>query len=1006
MTSSKFKIDPRTPEDIKAQIKELAASYTPEWVFDPDDPDIGSVIGLIFGEQLSDNIDRLNHLPEKYRTEFVNMLNIGLQPAHPARGVVVMELIHDTVSGANVPAGTKLLGDSEDGSVTVFETLSDLYVTNSRLSSVLTVSPEFGRIIPILGDMKKAPLISGASHSDDEAEQSGLPVFSLFDFNHEGIQQNALLLYHRRIFDTQEDIAVAVRIISADENDISNLYADTSRYRWSYYDGKNLVPFEDVSAAGGTLLLRRNGELGKMRLGGENADDLAAGELSLICLEALGKISESMDFKSIQISSSCAHVTPSFISHNENEMEAVKFMPFGEQASIFDECYIGHDKIFNQQGAFITLSFELSHSEKLITFTPEQEEEQLKIIKRKPRQVVYDTARTCVQRVSYEYFNGTGWKRLIFAEDWTTLFDGHVQGKVDMLFVCPDDWQPITIGANTERVIRVRVSQADNCYLQPCIHNMPVVRNFSASYSYMGDWKLPHRLRKVHGTEVCDLTPKLLSGEVFTAFEPLRYSNNALFLGFNRKMEGAPVSLFFEVDESVHFSGCALKFEYSTIKGFSELRVRDNTRGLSGSGTVMFVPGGDFAPAVVEGEERYWLRITDEENAFNDAGRYRPVIRRILPNAAAVHNVRTMEEEAFYIEAATANMSFPLAASNILFAEVFVNERGLSHVVMQELLQTKPGDVRAGYDSFGRITDFFVRWSEVENFDSSKADDRHYALDRMNNRILFGDGINVKIPAAGDSAAFTATVRCCNGAAGNLPENAINSVMGNVLYVDKIYNPVPAYGGSNIESVSQAIERGANIINSKNRLVSELDFVREVCAASDMITQAKCIIGQNAEGKKKSGIVSLVVLMRDYSDGAYSFDGIKDDLRRRLLEKSEATLTDADLYISEPVFVTLTADIWVSSGADIISTVNFEAQSMIIESVKSFIESNAKIGELPAVGQLKVMLNTIRSNAVIRHFTITASYTDANGTRERELSALDVTPFMLGVSGAHKIHIL
>ena len=42
-----YRIDPRTESDLRAQMAELAHSYTPEWAFDPDKPDIGSVIGLL-----------------------------------------------------------------------------------------------------------------------------------------------------------------------------------------------------------------------------------------------------------------------------------------------------------------------------------------------------------------------------------------------------------------------------------------------------------------------------------------------------------------------------------------------------------------------------------------------------------------------------------------------------------------------------------------------------------------------------------------------------------------------------------------------------------------------------------------------------------------------------------------------------------------------------------------------------------------------------------------------
>jgi hypothetical protein len=524
----------------------------------------------------------------------------------------------------------------------------------------------------------------------------------------------------------------------------------------------------------------------------------------------------------------------------------------------------------------------------------------------------------------------------------------------------------------------------------------------------MKNRKLPNRLQTIIGTETRDVSQEAHSGKAFTAFAPLPYNKNALYLGFDRKMENAPVSLFFEVEQSASFSDINLKYEYSSAKGFTEMRVRDNTNNLSSSGTIIFIPGGDFAEAEVEGERKYWIRITDEDNAFDSPERFRPLIQRILPNAAEIHNTSTMEEESFYIETATADMSFQLAAENILSAEVFVNEIELSHAAKQELLKEHGDDVRVEYNSIGRINEFFVRWREVQSFDSSEPENRHYIIDRLNNRILFGSGVNVRIPSATEGVAFTVRARCCNGAAGNLPAKAVNSVMGNILYINEIYNPVATFGGSDIESAAQAAKRGANIINSKNRLVSELDFVREVTAFSNMVALAKCVIGHD-------GRVNIAVLMCDYIDGSYSFDAIKDKLKTRLLSKSEATLTESGLIISEPVFATITAEVWLAGGY----AVSFETQSKIIRIIEDFIEplkSKRKIGELPTARQFRVMLNVNRAvlkNVVIKHFTLNAKYTDAAGIHECELSALEKKcagmPFALGVigiNGEHKIHIL
>ena len=78
------------------------------------DPDAGSVIGLIFAHQMSENIRRLNQVTDKYRTEFVNMLNISLRPAYPANGVVVMDLVSDTILVSTSRKGRNSLAEPAD----------------------------------------------------------------------------------------------------------------------------------------------------------------------------------------------------------------------------------------------------------------------------------------------------------------------------------------------------------------------------------------------------------------------------------------------------------------------------------------------------------------------------------------------------------------------------------------------------------------------------------------------------------------------------------------------------------------------------------------------------------------------------------------------------------------------------------------------------------------------------------------------------------------------------
>lgn len=999
--NDEFVVDGRTAEDLRKQFSALAAAYTPEWKFDAEHPDVGSVLALIFTRQMERNLSRLNQVIPKFHTEFVNMLSISLLPAQPARGVVLMNLIRDTIPGVDVPMGTQLLGRGEDEELpVVFETLSDVHITNAGIDSVLLIAPQAGKILSLLGGPGMAKLHEGENLPPAE-ERTELRPFRLFDCRDAGVGRSALLLYHKTMFESAGDTGIVLSMTDAASGEkLGERFADPARYRWRFLDsGQVLSPFDSVTAENGDVVLVKKRESGRETLGGQ--------EFALIALEPVGPVEQTVELGEILLKSSCGFASPAFLSHNEEELSGAEWLPFGETASLFDECYIGDDRIFSQQGARVSMRFFLSFREKLVTFSPQEEEDQLKVIKRKPRAVYFDTARTEVQRVAVEYFNGNGWRRLELEQDVSTLFSGDRAGEYELSFRCPEDWQELSIGGYRGRSLRLRVAQADNCYLQPCVHRMPVVRDFALCYAYTEGAKSPQRVRKICGTAVEDLTEDLLSGRPIAAFSPLPYAHSGLYLGFDRPVSGAPVSLLFEVEQCAVADPAELEFEYSAAAGFKPLKVLDQTENLSNLGTVMFAPPSDFAAFAVEGVKRWWVRILDKKGAYDAQKRFRPTIRAIHPNAVPVHNVETLPRESFYIDFVRPGMSFPLAAQNILSADVFVNEKAAhTAAVMRRMAKERPEDVRISYDFLGDVEEFFVRWKEVESFAASAPTDRHYMIDRMANRIVFGDGINVAIPRAQNEEAFRVTVRCCRGEGGNLPAGAIDSAMSRLLHIDRIENPVDTWSGTNLESVEKAHRRGAGMLCSQNRLFSRQDYLREVCLYSSSIEKVGCVLGRDVDGRRDDRLVNLLVMMRDYQNGSYSFSSIRDRIRRGVLEKCEAPLTGEFLHVLEPVYVELSVTVFVDlpDGRETFAVQNL-IQKTLRDYIDPFSESGEKwdIGRLPTEAQLRLLLNSVRSAGTIRKFMVTAAYSDKSGAHECGLSDLKATPFMIGVNGAHKI---
>jgi hypothetical protein len=1002
MNNNAYRIDERTKTELYGQIAELASSYTPEWIFDPANPDIGSVLAMLFADQLNGSIDRFNHVIDKYRVELVNLLGVGLMPAHPADGVCVLSTIQGATPGVDVPSGTKLLGTGEaDADGIVFETSAPLHVTSAQIEGIMQVSGHFGKIISLRGDTGGVyPSGISALNEAPTGTESGGEEIKLFDFSGPGIEQNSIILYHENVFDVPEDTDVIIEITAPGGTPLAELLTDEENYRFRYYDGRGFCDYSSVRADGNRIMLRRDTPMQKVELDGGILADM-------IRIDALMPVTSELKIGNIIIHSMAEPTRPDFASNNENDLTVEAFMPFGETASLFDDCYIGSDSIFSKSGAEATISFKLDYREKLVTFTAEQMEESLKVVKRKPKRILYTTAHTKVERIAVEYFNGTGWRRLLDDEHWITIFDGDSAGNIELKFICPESWEPVTMGAHSGRCLRLRIESADNCYLQPCIHLMPYIEDLQISYRYTGEKKKPSHIECIRGTEKVDLTAEAVQGEAITAFTSLNSSFNSLYIGFDRKIEGRPISIYFGLKEKIRGYGVPLGFEYSTNRGFKPMRVTDETEGLSKNGVITMLPKEDIARMSVYGQNLFWIRIKDEKSIFNDPERIHPVITEVLPNAVKIKNERTLDEDSYYIDEASPFMSFSLPSDNILSAEVFVNESRLPKLSMLKMIDEMPEDVRANYDSRGDISEFYVRWNEVENFDASKPGDRHYVIDRLYNVIRFGDGINARIPEASQDAAFTVRIKCCDGAAGNLPEGAIEGLIDRMLYIDDVMNPIPTSGGSNMENVGNAVNRGAGYLNSAGRLVSEADYVRETLNFSDMIADTRCIVG--------CGSVDIALLMRDYYEGSQAFDRVSDGLRRSILAKCEATLTSEQIRIIEPMYIKIGVEVWVAMTDP---HQRFETAVMVEEKIRERIEplkradgtggfiGGWQIGEVPTPSQINIMLHGISTEVIVKKFTATATYIDEYGEHSTELGKLKRKPFMLGVNGAHFVHFI
>ena len=1010
---------PQSAADIEKKIEELRKSYAPEWRFDRDNPDAGSVIAQIFARQTEENNRLMSQMPERYHMEFVNMLDATLRPAQPAASMVIFNYDGGTMIGSQVPRGTRLSAESDatDSGYVIYETERNIYVTDSRIQAVFQTDFENGTLSPIYGDFKAPEIISGEinnnfddeelleaepeseTSAEDEASARYVPPFTLFG-EKSNIGKSVLIMYEERLIDGIDE-PIYVRLEGADEV-IPRIQSGELSFR--YYAKKGFKNFDTVKLLedGKTFLLKKSEEPLKTTIGERN--------YAVLILEENGVMTDSLDLTGITLSAGGSSKAPEYVGDGTVELNPSKFDPFTDELAIFNECYIGHDGCFSKSGAKISLDFKVSYHENQLRLTPEEEEAELAIIKRKPKKTPYDNpALSKVDEITIEYFNGIGWKKLRCDTEYGGLFEACEEGNYKLSFTCPEDWMVSESGPYSGKCIRMRLVKSTNCYMRPAIHTYPTIENLKITYSYEGKFTEPQRLERIAGTRKQDITTDLYSGKPFTVLSGIDYHEDAIYIGLDKKLTEGPVSVYFQLSDNNNQNGVKVRLEYTGPNGFTEMRFTDLTEDFTRSGTLMFMPPADMTDSVLEGQKLYWIKLTRAKAGSLAKDAFLPKIVRLCLNAVVVTNVQTSDERDYYIEDVIPNTSVSLGATNILDAEVWVNEVGYTRKEeMDSLLETHPEKVRAEYDFLGRISAFYVLWQEVDSFDGAP-DRRCYRIDRMTGRIHFSDGYKCEMPRVTEDVAFKARIRSTDGENGNLSEGEINSFIGSAPYIDTVFNPIRAHGGSNLETLDHALDRCAGIMHSRYRLVSETDYIRFCQEFSDSIDRTNIVTGLTIDGEDNPADISIVLLMKDYADGAFSFHRIAAQLHREMLSNCELTVSAENLHIVEPIFVDISVCVWaLVMDMDDAFEVQNEVKSVLsdyLNPVKSAAGDGWDIGTLPKETQILMKLGVMRSKAVIQRITMIGHYVDAFGEHELDTKDIELTPFMVPRNGQHKVII-
>lgn len=945
---------------IAEKIQMLSGAYTPEWKFDLRQMDMGAAIAHYFADRMAENVYQYRQELLEWDTEAAKLFGETEILPEPACTYVVMDT--DREEGAPLKAGTVFTGqDAQGEEPVVFRADQGIWVSPAKISYILAVS----------GKEKKVQMLYGGN-----GEKREIPVFpAALDEDY----LNEVCLVHPWAFDG-ENGTVKLLIESGDGENPAKRYMSEDMYRIFYQreDGQYEAP--EVFARNDCLLLQRS-------------PAIKALVIRRTCADGKGDAEEV--WKSLRLHCNAGPLLPDFSYDGKKEFIQKEYAPFGEELSLYQEWYLGQEEIFRQEGARIEIKFRAGIKVKE-QGVPHLEEHELKPIMRVPYpESPGRVSEVYIQEVQVEYYNGLGYKPVPEVHGAEELFGMEGEKRACLEFTCPPDWETQQVGGYSGRLIRIRITKADGCYMFPARYHYPVIKDLEISGKIKSAFAETGTVLKRQGKAQWDLTDRLRNHQEVEVFSPFPYREDAMLFGFDEKLRPGPVSLYLGIRQERNAETVPVSFEYAGTRGFKPLKAENDTHGFQRSGVLTFMMPEDMKLCRMEGAEAYWIRMLPKT-----AARPRAVITDFHMNGVKVSNREMGKVQEYFLDESYPSMSCQIPGTQIIKAHVWVNEKGmLSKQQMEKLYRENSVKVKVEKNLYGEVERFFVKWEERSDFQNSSPEDRHFLLDRKKSRICFGDGIHVKIPENIKDMTFFVQVESCAGERGNVGENMVTGLAAPVQGIYNITNPAPASGGRGMARREDPAKALA-VMENRGRLITEKDYEREVLAVCPEAEAALCRI--------RDGAAHVWVLMKDYEKGAGSFLKAAPVLRRHLSGRGMLALGGA-VRILEPLFVTVTVELWVKiQDADIF----FDERENVLEEIREYFRPVKKdgtvlpVGYVPEEEQIKMKLYSLQFGGELVHYEVTFSYTGESGKVSRGLSGFLPRPDMALVNGKHEIYVV
>ena len=957
-------LDARTLDGLRQELKTLAASYTPEWRLEGAEDDPGAALAELFCQMMEQMVDRMNAEPEKLYTEFLNMIGFRL-PAPACAAGVMQFTAHETVEEpVRVPAGTQVFTPDAAGNNIVYETERVIESTPAQLLDVFYADSAEDRIERI--DLSR-PQRFFAPCGDN--------------------------LQRHRFWFAQEDVLhldCPGRIEVELRQDVRYLEEESAQrlagLQWSYLHGGALLPFDEVRAQDGRLTLEKRSAL--------SIDPDETGRRCILCS---GMPETALTVEGIALRSApLARCAAQTLFSGDLPVDAAQGgYCFGKRPAEYALFYIRSDTVLTKRGATANLRLDITP---IVDDPPEQPPhynftqaiiDKRGAVERKPDDV-------WVADVIWEYFNGTGWRRLEVAGD-RNPFSCRREGTLETRFTVPQDIAPTEVNAENGFYIRARVTEVENRFSDYARWIIPFVREASFDWSYdalvpaaaCGSENNGRRAEIADAAQVNDLH--------LDALAPMEDAPRTMYFRFDRSPHAMPLSLLFAVVGRVPRTD-KLVWECCTGQGFEAVATVDLTGNLHHTGQVMLYLPEPLPAVSLFGEQGCWLRVSRSSGFEGPA----PCIAAIQLNTVIARQMERQPDLYFSATPYDAGKQVSLLAAPVVSCEVWVDEVGaLPQAEAQQLAEERPQDVRLTW-SGSVLTHCWVRWQQVEDLALAQPGMRAFVLDPYEGIVSFGDGRRGRVPAAGMD---TIRVRYVSGggARGNVPAGQVNALVGALPRISGVRNLTPMSGGTDRFPQERIEAVGNKRLRHRGRAASAQDFEEIVLEKFPQVLHVKCFSGRDEKGAPAPGHVTVVVTGTD--DGSAA-DQLCDRIYAFLSQWCSCCLVaEGRLHVCPATLITINTRISVE--LDELDQAA-EIQREIISRVEALIDRTWRSRQIGSQIRTDELWRTVRDTPgvhVIDRILTEGAYDEDGRPRLAPLEHDTDFPYAVVRSGVHYVRV-